>query len=978
MFFTRSTIGLAALLATGAPAMAQGSGDPAERLERVEVTGSRILSLNAESAAPVQVMTAADIAAAGVTNLQDLLQKSPVFGTPSISRTNSNFSTSSAGVASINLRNLGANRTLVLVNGRRFVSGVPGTAAVDLNSIPTDFIERVEVLTGGASSSYGSDAVGGVVNLILKKSIRGLVLDTQLGQSWKRDDKLKRVSGTYGLGSDDGRDFLAAHFAVSRQGAVMSKDRDASAVDQFSANQATTGAPEDVFRPVRPFYSSFAPQGRFFYGGGNYTYDRSGNPIPFSTNGPNGDGVGATGYNRSEWRTIAIPTDRLLLAVNAEKALNDSHALFVEANFAATSTFTRLEPLPLDSTGGTTPIYAGGGFVPAEFLVNGVMLRNPLVPDYLFSRATDRDGDGARDYNFTRRMSDIAIRSSKADRYTLRVLTGLKGDLTKSLSYDVYGSFAVTKDDQTGTGLVNVANFRHALEAIPDVNDINGNGNRTEAICRDAVARAQGCVPVNVFGANSISPAAAAYIGAPSTLNAKVTQRFAGGNVNGDLFDLPAGVVSAAVGVEYRKETSLDEADPLTQAGLNAGNARPKTVGSFDVKEAYGEVRIPLLKDLPLVKRLDATLAMRRGDYSSVGGVTSWNAAFDWALNPSARLRVTRSTSTRAPDISELFQGPSQTFPTGLVDPCLNVTATSTTPASVRCRLDPGVQANIAANGRFTLNQADLQGISGFNSGNPKLGPEKGRSLTVGLVFTPQGIDMLRGTAFTIDYFDIDITNAINFPGRQYSLDQCYTGDARYCRDIKRNPRALGAGSAGAIALIDQQQGNTGGLAERGVDLTASLSSRLGEGRVAARLAYTYLMHAYAKATPEADPDYFHNETGSSRNRWTLNVNYDLGRLGVKTTTTFIGRAYLDDQFLSSNEIPSRFGLVKSKTYFDTQLTWQWSKQHQFYGGVNNLFNTSAPPIISGLPGNVTGTETDAGTYDAIGRRFYVGWRMSM
>jgi iron complex outermembrane recepter protein len=985
--FKRTSIGMAVLMAvsTGS-ALAQAApvpATPAERLERVEVTGSRILSFNAESAAPVQVLTSADIAASGVVNLQELLLKNPVFGTPGISRTNSNFSTSSAGVATVNLRNLGANRTLVLVNGRRFVSGVPGTATVDLNSIPTDFIERVEILTGGASSSYGSDAVGGVVNLILKKSIRGLSLDAQIGQSWKNDDKLKKFSATYGLGSESGADFLAVNLSVSQQGAVMSKDRDASAVDQL-----VSGDPTDAFKATRPAYSSFAPQGRFFYTGAatpggavaarNFTYDASGNVIPFSINGPAGDGVGATGFNRSALRTIAIPTDRLLLSVNGEKAIGAAHSLFLESTFASTRTHTRLEPLPIDSTGGANPIYTGGRFVPAEFLVNGVMTKNPLVPDYLFSRATDRDADGARDYNFTRRLSDIDLRTSKADRNTFRVLSGVRGELTSTWSYDAYASYAFTKDDQNGTGQVNVANFRNALEAIPDVNDVNGNGSRTDAICRDAVARAQGCVPVNVFGAGTISPAAAAYIGAPGTLTTKLTQRFAGANVSGDLMELPAGPIGLALGVEYRKETSIDQADALTERGLNAGNARPKTEGVFDVKEIFGELRIPLLKDLPLVKRLDTLLAVRSGDYSTVGSVTSWNAAFDWALNPSLRMRVTRSTSTRAPDIGELYQGRSQTFPTGLVDPCVGVTATSTTAASVRCRADAGVRTNIAANGSFTLTQADVQGISGYNSGNPKLGAETGKSLTVGFVFTPKGIDLLSGTTFTVDYYDIVVANGINTPGRQYSLDQCYRGDASFCKDIARRPTAIGAGSAGAIATIDQSQANTGGLAQRGVDLTASYASRLGAGALSARLAYTYLIRGYTLATPEAELDYFHNEVGSSRNRWVLNLGYDIGKFGIKTTTTFIGQAYLDDKYLSNAEIPRDAGLVKSKAYFDTQLSYQWQKKQQFYAGVNNLMNVKAPPIVNGLPSSVTGTETDAGTYDAIGRRYYVGWRMSL
>jgi iron complex outermembrane recepter protein len=984
--FKRNSIGLAVVLMSTSLA-SQAQQDANTKLERVEITGSRILSLTATSPAPVQVISSADIEASGVTNLQDLIQKSPVFGTPGISRTNSNFATSSAGVASVNLRNLGSNRTLVLVNGRRFVSGVPGTATVDLNTIPAAFIERVEVLTGGASAGYGSDAVGGVVNFILKKDVRGLVLDAKIGESSKQDDRLKAFSATYGLGSEDRRDFLLANLSVSQQGAVYSRDRAASAVDQFSTALASSGEPADIFKATRPFYSSFAPQGRFFYTGAltpggasaarNYTYDVNGKEIPFSTNGPAGDGVGATGFNRSDFRTIAIPTDRLMLALNGEKSLSERQSVFFEGTYAATRTQTRLEPVPIDSTGGANPIYTGGKFVPAEFLVNGVMTRNPLVPDYLFSRATDRDGDGARDYNFTRRLSDIALRGQKADRDTLRVLTGVRGEIGQTWSYDVYGAYGFTKEAQTGSGQVNVQNFRNALEAIPDLNDVNGNGNRIEPICRDPLARSQGCVPVNVFGAGTISPAAAKYIGAPTSLITKVTQRFAGANLSGELLELPAGPLSAAVGVEYRKETSLDEADALTQLGLNAGNARPRTEGSFDVTEVYAELRAPLLKGLPLVRQLDATLAARRGDYSTVGGVTSWTSGLDWALNKTMRLRLTRATSVRAPDIGELFQGPSQTFPTGLADPCEGVTATSTTAASARCRLDPGVAANIAANGSFKLTQADLQGISGFNLGNPKLGPEKGKSITLGVVLTPD-IDLLRGFAFTADYFDISIDQAINTPGRQYSLDQCYRGDARFCKDITRRPTAIGAGSAGALATINQSQENSGGLQQRGVDLTASYVGRVGPGKLNSKLSYTYLIRGYARPTPDADLDYTHAEVGASRNRWSLGLGYDIGRFAISTSTTFIGRASLDDTFISSNEFPRDAGIVSSKTYFDTQVKFNLTKTQQLYFGVNNLFDTKAPPVISGLPSTVTGSETDSGTYDAIGRRLYLGFRVAL
>jgi len=971
-----SAIGAAAFLAVsaiGASAMAQ-TAPQAQQIERVEVTGSRILSVNAASPAPIQVMTSADIAASGATNLQELLLKSPVFGTPGISRTNSNFSTSAGGVATVDLRNLGADRTLLLVNGRRYVAGISGSATVDLNTIPTDFIERVEVMTGGASAAYGSDAVAGVVNLVLKKGFSGLMLDAQVGQSQKNDDKVKKFSATTGVSSADGRDNIMAHFSISQQGAVYSANRDRSAVDQLS-QFALTGEASDIATVNRPAFSSFTPQGRFFYTGAdgkpaNYTYDPSGKEVPYT---------GDLGFNRNALRQTAIPTDRLLLAVNGEKALNESHSLFFEGTYAATSTKTQIEPFAVDSTGGSNPIYSGGFYVPAEFMVNGKMTRNPLVPDYIYNRATDRDKDGAKDYNFTRRLSEIDNRGARAERDTFRFLTGLKGDLSKVWTYEAYAAHGFTKEAQHSTGQVNAANFRNALEAIPDANG--------KAICRDPLARAQGCVPINVFGKGSISPEAAKYVRADGTLMTKVEQTFAGATVSGEPFSLPAGLVGVAFGAEYRKEKSRDEADALTQAGLNLGNARPITEGEFNVKEVFGEVRAPLLKDLPFVKALDANAAVRFGKYSTVGNVTSWNAGLDWALNSMVRVRGTSAVSTRAPNVGELFQGGNQTFPTGISDPCKGVTASSVGAKDDLCRKDPGVMENIAANGKFTVSQPDSQSISGYDFGSTSLKAEKGKSNTLGVIFSPKGIDYLKNFSFTVDYFDIKIEDAISTPGRQLTLNQCYAGVASYCKDVKRRSTALGALSAGSIALINQANINAGSRATSGVDLTVNHALKVADGQLSSRLAYTYLIKSSLTAKDGEAPDYSQGEVGSSRNRWVLNLGYDRGAFGVQASVTYIGHAYLDDQAFSdttddndkvirtARENQKMFGEIKAKVYTDLQMSYKIGKGFQLYGGINNLFDTTPPAIISGLPGNTTGAETDAGTYDAIGRRYYAGVR---
>ncbi|MED5621589.1 TonB-dependent receptor domain-containing protein [Ideonella sp. BN130291] len=960
---------VAVITSLGASAHAQDAA------QRVEITGSRILSTNAVSPAPVQVLTSADIAASGAVNLQELILKSPVFGTPGISRTNSNFITSSVGIATVDLRNLGADRTLVLVNGRRYVAGQSGSATVDLNTIPTDFIERVEVLTGGASSAYGSDAVGGVVNIILKKSIDGIKLDASYGESQKHDDTLKKFSASFGSNSGDGKTRMMGHFSVTQQGAVYSKDRDISAVDGFSAYVGGfSDDPADLFTNHTPFYSSFAPQGRFFFrtaGGSNTsrTFDADGNLIPFSTNGPNGDGVGATGYNRNEVRTIAVPTNRLLFAANGEHEFSEKATVFFEGTYAATKTTSRLEPFAVDSTGGTNPIYAGGGFVPAEFLVNGVLVKNPLIPQALFDQLTDRDSDGARDYNFTRRLTDIANRGNTANRDTFRFLTGLKGELTKTWNYDVYTAYGYTKEAQYGTGQVNAANFRYALEAIPDA-----NGN---PVCRDPVARASGCVPVNVFGANTISPEAARYIHAPSTLNTKITQSFTGATLSGEPVELPAGPLGMAFGVEYRKEASSDVADALTQLGLNLGNARPITEGSFNVKEAFAEFRVPLLKGLPAVKSLDGTVAVRSAKYSTGSNTTSWNTGLDWAVNSTFRFRATSAVSTRAPNIGELFQGPNQTFPTGLVDPCVGVTATSTGAVSEACRQDAGVLANIAQNGAFTLTQADLQGISGYNLGNPNLQPEKGKSVTLGMVITSPLPADLGNMNFTVDYYRIQIDKAINSPGRQFQLTQCYGGDPKFCKDITRRQVAVGANSAGALQTINSSSENTGGQFDEGVDLTANYAGKIAGGSFFSRLSYTHLLKAWVKTTPDAERDYSTGELGAARNRWVLNLGYDIGNFGLKSSVTYIGQSYVDDQFMIPNEIPKEFGKVGAKTYTDAQLTYKFGKAEAYFG-INNLLNTKPPLIPSGVPGNSTGVETMAGTYDPIGRRYYVGVRYSL
>ena len=331
------------------------------------------------------------------------------------------------------------------------------------------------------------------------------------------------------------------------------------------------------------------------------------------------------------------------------------------------------------------------------------------------------------------------------------------------------------------------------------------------------------------------------------------------------------------------------------------------------------------------------------------------------------RFRLIEAQSTRAPNIRELFSPPTQTFPSGLNDPCV-------ANASPRCLADSGVAANIAANGTFTLTQADIQGISGFNRGNPEVFQEKGRSTTIGLVWSPEG--SLDGLGVTLDYFNIEIEDAIVSTPRQFILDQCYGGgDENFCDFVTRRPAAVGSNNAGSIEFIDSAVSKSGGFGTEGVDLTFNYSTELAGGDVFARLAYTYVIDGFTIPLPGADQDPFVGEIGASEHRASLNLGYTIGDLTVNTGITYTGAADEDDQFLAAFGLEPGAISFGSETIVDMQASYFITDNMSVYGGVDNLFDNEPPAIISGLSSGNTGVETNAGTYDAIGQRFYIGVR---
>jgi len=971
--------------ATGTPTQADGTPQADQSAGDIVVTGSRIASPSATAASPLQVIGAEQIQQAGVINVQDVLLQNPSFGAPGISRTNSSFATQSAGVATVNLRNLGEDRTLVLVNGRRFVSGVPGSQAVDLNVIPTQFIERVDVLTGGASAVYGSDAVAGVVNFVYKTKFDGVQLDAQTGISQYGDGFDRQVNLLAGKNFADGRGNIMLFGGYSKQGTVLKRDRSteagSSAVDSTSRGAYVTGEDADLFTPQRPYLSGYAPQGRYYTGVGtgrrSFTYGQDGALRDcVSVNGTGGcinaDGsvAGPDGFNRSDFRYLAVPVERYVTAGRANFEVSPALNLFLEGNYAKTKVSTVIEAFPLDSTFSNP---RNSGQIAIQSVVGGVTYRNPFVPDAIFNAATDTDGDGLRDIYFDRRLEDFGPRTSRASRDTFRIAGGANGSfLADRFNYEVYGIYGQTSENQSGTGQFNTNRFFQALNSYRDP----ATG---QIVCADAAARADGCVPANIYGPGTLA-SAQGYLAVPTTLSTKVTQTVFGGNVSGKLFSLfGADPVGFSVGTEYRRETSRNDFDLLTQQGLNGNNALPATSGRFHLWEGFGETIVPLLQDRPFFHALSIRGAVRVSDYSTVGTTVSYNYGGEWAPTSDIRFRVMQARSVRAPNINELFQGPQQNFP-ALTDPCIGVTANTAGTLGTQCRSNAGVVANIAANGAFTPSQADIQGVTSFESGNPLLQEEKGDSFTAGVVLTPKSISALRNFVVTVDYFNIRIKDAIVQTPLQYIANQCYeAANNAYCAQITRRPADIGPNTAGSIDQLTTTYLNSGGIKTQGIDTVITWRQNLADiglaGTLGLRGSYTHLISGFTVPLPDADRDYFAGEIPAQRDRFTVNGSYDIEGVGLTMTGTWLGQASLDDQLTGARPGSNPLYRVRPQFYLDSQIRFNVNDQFEFYVGGFNLLNNK-PPYLADI-GADAGQDTATSVYDPLGRRYYAGVRLN-
>jgi len=942
----------------GADLSGEGDNGP-----EILVTGSRIARPEVESPVPLTTITSAQLLQDASANVSDILNELPQVAIGS-TRTNTNFLTSGTGVSTVNLRGLGANRTLVLVNGRRFVGGFGGDTAVDINNIPVDLLERVDNITGGSSAVYGSDAVAGVVNFIMRSSFEGLQVRAQAGATERGDNGRYMVSVTGGTkwGADD-RGNAMINFTYDRDEGLLSADRAISAQD--CANLICgPGA-----------YSSFAPQGQFqlLSAEGGARAVLPGNVSNFSYR-PDGSlaflpgyQTGIYGFNRNGVRRIAVPLERYLANGIFNYEVNDRIQAYAEVTYARTSSNASLEAFALQNAD----------------LGAGIPITNAFIPTSVAAAIAAANSDGittndVSSIGFRRRQNEVFDRSNRAERNTWRAVAGIRGDLGGKFNYDisyVYGHL----NDFNSSQDIDTARYRQSLDSIRV-----GTGNvvGTDIVCRDVAARAAGCVPINLFGLGTADPRAASYVQAVVPKSEDITNEqhvVTAVLTNSSLFDLGAGGVGISAGVEYRYESVVDDLDILTNTGGNSGNQIPDLVGSQDVKEAFGEINVPLLSDRSFFRYLGVNGAVRYSDYSTVGNVFSWNAGAEWEPVRGLRFRGRYAVANRAPNNSELFSAPSETF-ASVTDPCDGITRTSTGATDAACRAVPGIASFFAANpnGTFAYTLADTQNINGFVGGNSALSEEKAKTITAGFVFTP---DFLPGFQFTADYFDIRIDGAIDTLDRSDTVEKCLlTGNAVFCDNVLRNA------NTGILQTVNAQLINIAAYKVRGIDMTLRYGRSLGlatDDRLTLTANYTYLLDNKRQDDPAAAEE---EDAGGFGRGSTLRSAYSTHNLNARATYTIEGTSlswqtnflsggdFIRNGFISND--PAVLALNKIDDYWlhNIQISQDVGKAFTFYVNVDNLFDTK-PQYLPGTPyGTPTGLETSA-DFDLFGRRFTAGAR---
>jgi outer membrane receptor protein involved in Fe transport len=951
--------------APAAPAQPKKPGEE-EYVEEITVTGSRIPRVELTTAAPVTVLNRTQIESSGRPSIGDILQSIP----EQSNAINTQFNNGGDGATRINLRGLGTARTLVLLNGRRFVAGGTGAdASVDLNSIPTAAIQRIEILKDGASAVYGSDAISGVVNIITRKDFAGSEVSAFAGISNFGDGTLVDVGATTGQVTERGNILFSGSFV--KQQPVWSDDREFSkyqyGVEMFSGQLFTIGSsniPQSRMYPDAPATAGNAAWQALltqYPKVGSFTLDKNTNVWrPF-----NGAGVEAAGgdlYNFQPENYLVTPQQRgHLFAVGEYKFSNDVRGYF-EASFTNRVSEQKLAPEPL---------IIGPGIGGEDVYISAQNPYNPFGVDF---------------FRYRRRLTEFGNRIYRQDVNTFRVVTGVQGSLPILSNWNWDVSLNLGRNDATSfkTGLVQLSLLQNALG--PGYFDpVTG-----QAVCGTPGNEIEGCVPINLFGgaaAQSIKPEMMKYLSYNGTALGYNQQFMVAANLAGELFRItPSAHLSGfALGYEFRKEAGAYYNDPLTAKGDTSGNKGEDTAGSFSVNEGYVELSLPILgqfgeqtqggKDL-----LELSAAARYVNYSTFGDNVSYKAGIRLSPIQDITLRGTYSTAFRAPSIGELYSGQQDSFP-AVTDPCSAATQGADRPQGTA--VDLACDADGVPNNHFD----DSKQLRSRVGGNPNLKPETANIFTAGLVVEPR---FLKDFSLTVDYYNVAVNQAIDTIGEDIILSSCYPAaagvEAQYCDYINRDP------GSHTITSIFNPLNNVGGSFTSGVDVGARFEPETPMGR--------FLFDADVAWLGSFD-NLFSGTASTKYGTGTLyegKGNYDLGvhpewvgnagitwamdpiRVGVRGRMIGPYKECADSDGYAAggggichqddpSDPPPYSRIVQPYFIMDANASWTLNSglgASTISAGVNNLLNTEPARVYNGFTSN---SETSA--YDYMMRYFY-------
>ncbi len=944
--------GIAIALLTSQSAFAQQAA-AVEKTDKVEVTGTRIKTPGAVSNSPISSVAEEEIKSAQPIAVEEFIKLLPA-AVPAIGAGTNNGGN---GGATIDLRGLGPNRTLVLLDGRRIVPfNLNGT--VDTNAIPIALLQRVDLVSGGASAVYGADAISGVVNFVLKKDFKGIDFSTSYGTSSENDANRNRTDLTVGAGFDNGKGNVAMSVGFTESRPLRQDKRSIGLAALSSTTGVEQGSGTGV--PVLLGVVGGAPT----LSGTRQIDTTTGQIVP----------VFAT-YNFNPDNYYQTPLNRKQITALGNYVVNSHAELYAQVLYTRSDVTLQLAPSGSFLNVYNVPI--GNPYIPAAAraqicAATGISAANCVVGNTTEFRTS-----------LGRRFVELGPRLNPYSTKLLQTTAGIKGDIVDNWTYDAYWSYGESDQIQKRINWGSLSKLQQALRAV------------STTACTNA---ANGCVPLNIFGAaGSITPAMLNFINLSAIQLQNVQQQVASASASGDFdnaFKSPfaKAPISAAFGTEYRKATAGNQSDAASQIQgeiLGAGAPLPDRTGTFTLKEIFAETNIPLVTGAPFARKIALELGYRRSEFATTtsNSYGTYKYGGEWEPVDGLRFRSMAQRATRAPNVNELFAPLVTGLSNRAIDPCqlaLINTAQANTPGTLSnlCRLT-GVPSAAVGN----LPSPSAGQINNLTGGNPSLGPEQADTRTVGFVWQPKEV---RNFSLSVDFYDIKLSKAVSSQSVTDVLDGCYSAAFNpgftlnaACAQVGRSP-VTGTFNGVDARGVFTPASNLGTQRTSGVDLNINYGFALKDlgadaklGKVDLSLSANQVSKYEAQPTPSSINrnclGYYSVACGApnvktkfnQRTAWTVNdlvVSYNWRHISAVAVEPLAGTFF------------PAYSTIGSYDYVDLGAAWKFTKNVRFNLSINNVFDKAPPSVGNTISGTgVNSGNTFPQNYDVIGRYYTVG-----